>query len=403
MFPYSCGFLHRRRPPVAGPADQIDVTAAQRLLALAGILMFAFLGAIQALYGPLLPGFQRAFTIDSSTVGLIFVAHGLGALLGIFVPSMIGIAAVARRWLTTGTGLVLIGAGAVMLAPTWPTLLAAVFVLAMGFGIHVIRLNSLFIAGFGTRAMAMTQLLNAAFSIGCILGPVALGLIGVPSQSLFGAIAAGALLLLPLCALADRSVPNAARTELGAAEGVPSGAGTIVLLGAFVALMALLVGVENSIAGWTATLALANGYSYAAAANLTAVFFGCIFAGRLLAAVVSHRFRPDALVLGALVCVALCLSIAVFSRASPIVFAATGLAISPLFAGTLVWLGARLPTLRHANAVVIGGALIGSATFPALVGRIIARFGVAAATPAVLCIALAAAAVGASIYAMRRP
>jgi FHS family glucose/mannose:H+ symporter-like MFS transporter len=378
------------------------VTAAQRLLALAGILMFAFLGAIQALYGPLLPEFQRAFAIDSSRVGLIFVSHGLGALLGIFVPSMIRVSAATRRWLSVGTVLLLLGAGAVTLAPTWPTILAAVFVLAIGFGIHVIRLNSLFIAGFGTRAMAMTQLLNAAFSIGCILGPLALGLIGTPSQSLFGAITVGALLLLPICALTDRSVPSGAHTESGAAEAVPSAAGTTVLLIGFVALMSLIVGVENSIAGWTATLALADGYSYATAANLTAVFFGCIFAGRLLAAAVSHRFRPDALVLGAIVCVALCLSIAVFSRASPIVFAATGFAIAPLFAGTLVWLGARLPTLRHANAVVIGGALIGSATFPALVGRIIGRFGVTAATPAVLCIALAAAAVAASIYVLRR-
>jgi len=46
--------------------------------------------------------------------------------------------------------------------------------------------------------------------------------------------------------------------------------------------------------------------------------------------------------------------------------------------------------------------LIGSATFPALVGRIIGRFGVAAATPAVLCIAVAAAAVATSIYLLRR-
>jgi fucose permease len=378
------------------------VTSPQRLLALAGILMFAFLGAIQALYGPLLPVFQRAFAIDSSKVGLIFVAHGLGALLGIFVPSMIRVPAATRRWLSVGTGLLLLGAGAVTLAPTWPTILAAVFVLAVGFGIHVIRLNSLFIAGFGTRAMAddtTAQCLPSAS--GASSGRLRWVSSVLPRRSV-RCDSAGALLLLPICALTDRSVPSEARTELGATQAVTSAAGTTVLLLAFVALMALIVGVENSIAGWTATLALANGYTYAAAANLTAVFFGCIFAGRLVAAAVSHRFRPDALVLGAIVCVALCLSIVVFSRASPIVFAATGFAMAPLFAGTLVWLGVRLPTLQHANALVIGGALIGSATFPALVGRIIGRFGVAAATPAVLCIAVAAAAVATSIYLLRR-
>jgi fucose permease len=227
--------------------------------------------------------------------------------------------------------------------------------------------------------------------------------VGVPSQSLFGAIAAGALVLLPMCALTDRDGPGPTQTPLGQdhKHAAPAGAGW--LLGAFVVLMSLVVGVENSIAGWTTTLALANGYTYAAAANLTAVFFGCVFTGRLLAAGLAHRIRAGALVIGAIACVAMFMSIAVFSRAAPIAFAATGFALAPIFAATLVWLGAALPTTRHANALVIGGALIGSALFPPLVGRVIGRFGIAAASPAILCIALAALAVGASIHALRRP
>ena len=40
-----------------------------RLIAATGILIFAFLGAIQALYGPLLPALQRTFGVDNpSTV-----------------------------------------------------------------------------------------------------------------------------------------------------------------------------------------------------------------------------------------------------------------------------------------------------------------------------------------------
>jgi hypothetical protein len=46
-------------------------------------------GAVQAPYGPLLPGFQRAFGIGAGTVGLLFSAHGLGALLGILLPSFV--------------------------------------------------------------------------------------------------------------------------------------------------------------------------------------------------------------------------------------------------------------------------------------------------------------------------
>src|SRR5690349_8810994 len=122
------------------PGFFAHVTSAQRLLAVTGILLFAFLGSIQALYGPLLPGLQRAFAIDTSQVGVIFTAHGLGALMGIFVPSLVKAPIANRRWLTVATGLLLLGAAALAMAPTWNTTLAAAFVLAIGFGIHVIRL-----------------------------------------------------------------------------------------------------------------------------------------------------------------------------------------------------------------------------------------------------------------------
>ena len=378
------------------------MTYSQRQIAATGILVFAFLGAIQALYGPLLPGLQRTFAIDTSTVGLIFSAHGLGALLGISVPSIVHTPLLARRWLSAASGLVALGAGALALAPSWLTVLLAAFVLAVGFGIHVVRLNSVFVAGFGDRSMTMAQLLNASFSIGSIIGPVALGLAGAPSQALFGAIAACALLLTPLCALADRA-SRAATTTLDAAERLSGDwARTGLLLCAFVVLMSLVVGTENAIAGWTTTLALAAGYTYTGAANLTAVFFGCVFIGRLLAAGLAHRLRTSAVVIGALVCVVAFLSVAVFSRGAPIVFVATGLALAPLFAATLVWLGASVPSMRHGNAVVIGGALVGSALFPALVGRVIGSFGVAAAPPAILCIAFAALAAAAVIQVLRR-
>ena len=376
------------------------MNSAQRLLAITGILVFAFLGAIQALYGPLLPGLQRAFSIDTSKVGLIYTAHGLGALSGIFVPSVVNAAVAVRRWLVAATGLLLLGSGALAVAPSWETTLAAVFLLAIGFGIHVIRLNSLFIASFGARGTTMSQLLNAAFSIGSILGPLMLGIVGAPSKTLFGPIAGAALLLLPMCLFADRAIVPVLPRQLGSAR--PNPARDVGLLCAFVALMSLVVGVENSIAGWTATLALANGFNYASAASLTAAFFGCIFAGRLVAAAIAHRVRPAVLVMGALLCMLLLLSLALFPRATPIAFVATGFALAPLFAGTLVWLGARLPTSAHANAFVIGGALMGSALYPPLVGRVIGWFGMPAAPPAVLGIALAAFGVGLWICFLRR-
>jgi fucose permease len=363
--------------------------ARAHLIALTGICVFAFLGAIQALYGPLLPGLQRAFAIDSGSAGLIFTAHGAGALLGIFIPSVLSTGPLARHWLSIATTLVLLGAALLGASPTWAATLTGAFVLAVGFGIHVIRLNSVFISGFGARGMAMAQLLNAAFSIGCILGPLAMGLTGAATMRVFAPVSLLAAMLVPLCLLADRaSSPVVPQPPVGFKDEVTPPRTDILLLSAFVLLMSLVVGVENSIAGWIATVALSRGDSYGRAADLTAAFFACIFVGRLLAAGLGHRARPNALVIGAIGLVVVFMSAAALSGAAPIAFVLTGFALAPLFAGTLAWLAEAMRGARHANAIVISGALIGSATFPPLVGRVMARFQVSAAAPAILCIAI---------------
>lgn len=370
------------------------MNSAQRFLAVSGILTFAFLGSVQALYGPLLPGLRETFVLDAGAVGLIFTAHGLGALLGILIPSLLRAQSFAKHWLGIASILLLVGAGGVAVAPSWLATLAAAFVLATGFGIHVVRLNSLFVASFGTRGMTMLQLINAAFSIGSILGPLMLGLAGSASPRLFGVVAAVALALAPASLATDRTVRQIleASDEEDAEANARSRAhtGSRTLLAAFVALMCLTVGVENSLAGWMTTLALADGYSFEAAANLTAAFFGAIFTGRLVAAALGHRLPAAYQVISAIVFIAIVLSIAIVTDIGPIAFAVAGFGIAPIFAATLVWLGSRLPTSAHANTIVIAGALLGSAILPAFVGRVTAQLGTVAAPPAILCMALAA-------------
>lgn len=380
--------------------------SAQRFLALAGILTFAFLGAVQSLYGPLLPGLRQAFSLDTAAVGLIFTAHGFGALLGILLPSLLRTPLVSSHWLGIASALLILGAAGVALAPLWPATLAAAFVLATGFGIHVVRLNSLFVASFGTRGMTMLQLINAAFSIGSILGPVTIGLSGEASPHLFGAVAIVALALLPVSVATDakaRAIHAATPSdETEASARVGRRSGSRALLAAFVALMCMTVGVENSLAGWMTTLALADGYSFAQAANLTAGFFGAIFIGRLIAAGLGHRVPAAYQVIAAIGFIALMLSIAVVTQIGPIAFVLAGFGIAPIFGATLVWLGSALPTSTHANTIVIAGALLGSAVLPALVGRAVAQFGAAAAPPAILCIALVALAIAIWVQLARR-
>jgi FHS family glucose/mannose:H+ symporter-like MFS transporter len=370
------------------------VKSAQWFIAVGGILTFAFLGAIQALYGPLLPGLRRAFALDPAAVGLIFTAHGSGALAGILLPSLVRAQWLANCWLGLASAFLLLGASGLATAPTWPATLVAAFVLALGFGIHVVRLNGLFVVGFGARGMTMSQLINAAFSVGSILGPAVIGLLGQASPRVFGGVAILALALLPVSLVTDRKARAISAIspdrEPGRSALAGRRSGSRVLLAAFVALMCLAVGVENSLAGWMTTLALADGYSFAEAANLTAGFFGAIFIGRLIAAALGHRVPAAYQVIAAIAFIAVMLSIAVVTQVGPVAFVLAGFGIAPIFAATLVWLGSALPTSPHANTIVIAGALLGSAVLPALVGRAVAQFGPAAAPPAILCIALAA-------------
>src|SRR5439155_32164 len=98
----------------------------------------------------------------------------------------------------------------------------------------------------------------AAFSIGTILGPVVLGMTADPSPHVFRTIAVLALVLFPLSVLmgnkAESSVPSSNPATCTGRESWG-------LLAAFVSIMCLVGGAENSIGGWTTTLALADGYT----------------------------------------------------------------------------------------------------------------------------------------------
>jgi fucose permease len=363
------------------------MSPAQRLTAVTGLLTFCFMGAIQALYGPLLPALQSRFGIDAAAAGVIFSAHGGGALAGILLPDVMRV--LGRAWLALATALVALGALVIALAPSWPVLLSGACVLALGFGIHVVRLNSLFITGFGARSATMSQLLNAAFSIGSVIGPLVLGVGAWAYPGFYGGIIAVSLALLPLCAMTDRRA-SAAEPASPARTPHPWQGETLLLLCAFAGLMSLAVGAENAIAGWMTSIALARGLDAAQGASMTAVLFGLIFLGRLFSAGFAHRMAARRLVLLALTFLCALLTISAATRCVVPALVLCGLAIAPLFAGTLAWLAHTMPDPRRANAPVIAGALTGSALFPWLVGRIIGHWGIDAAPGAILVIGLAA-------------
>lgn len=353
-------------------------------LAIAGVSIFFFLGATQSLYGPLLPALRADFGLGSATVGLVFTAHGVAEFFGVLAPSVLSThSLLARRSLTAATCLLAVGAMAFAIAHSWPTLLLAVFVFALGFGVHVGRLNALFVTSFGARSGSMSQLINAGFSVGSILGPLAVSYWLQASRSLFFAIGIASALLVPIAWWIDRDY--APRTDNAARARITTSRRNAVVAG-FVVVMLLTVGVESCVGGWLTSLALFRGLEPAQAARFTSWFFAGIFLGRVVAALVGRHWNPAATVIAAIVGINALLLIACFESRAPIAFAATGLAVAPIFPATLLWLTRCDPDAHRSSALVIAGAILGSAVFPPLVGTAIDQFGGNATAPATFAI-----------------
>ena len=163
-----------------------------------GFGLFALIGAVTALYGPVIPVLIRTFALSEASGGLIMSAHFAGATAGIFA-----FGATARRFgykalLLVSLGLLMAGCLGLANAPSWPFALGMTAALGLGYGGLAAGINELFAYGFGGRGTVMLSLVNAVFGIGATLGPLLLALTGATG---FRGVLACALVGLPLLGL----------------------------------------------------------------------------------------------------------------------------------------------------------------------------------------------------------
>lgn len=335
--------------------------------AFSSVLVFVLIGAAQALYGPVLPVLSRELGVSVGTAGLLISAHSVGALLGVLSAVPLRGRSLAR-W-RAGVAVALLGVGAALLAlaTTWTAALLAAGLIGLGYGAITVGLNSLFAAGFGSRSAAMVNLLNALFGVGAIVGPLLVAATTPNARLPFVVVAVSALLLLPLAFALDDRVESAAPTEAPRAPRGP-------LVG-FITLLALGVGVEASSIGWTATYLVGLGAAPQAAARFTALFFVMFTLGRLAVAPLSLRLAPPTIVLTTLALAVALLLVAHVPSVAPYALAALGAALAAVFPNTFTWASRAVQARQDATAVIVAGALLGSAVFPALVGQVVAFAG----------------------------
>jgi FHS family glucose/mannose:H+ symporter-like MFS transporter len=337
-----------------------------------GLLLFLSIGGLYSLYGPIIPTLRAAFGIGTVAAGLALSAHFVGAMAGIVCwvvgESRLG----SRRSLLVATGMAIAGAVGFASATRWPPALGAASIIGLGFGALVVGLNRLFATGFGSGSAAMLNVLGASFGCGAIVGPLWLSLVDGRFRLVFLGFALVAAVGL-LFVLRVPEIPAPQETVTRPSRGMPKE------LWGFVAFYVLYVGVESGIGGWEATHLLSRGLTEVGAGNWTSAYWAAITIGRALAAPVALRVAPDRLVLAALLLAIVMLGLAHVSLLTPWAYAASGLALAPIFPTGLAWLHSSLPSARRATAIVIAGAQVGGVVVPPLVGRLVTL-----ASPAVI-------------------
>jgi fucose permease len=360
--------------------------------------LFVVLGLTISVLGPALPGMRGDFGTSLSEAGLVFALHSAGYLGGVFLAGPLADA----RGRKTATGAGAAGlAGAMALAaaaPSWPLLLGSMVLAGIAFALLDISLNVAIadaVPGAGRRAAAM-NLLHGGFSVGTLAAPAGLAFLwsqGLGWRSALAATAAATAISLAGFLGPGGKWPGASERGREVTAGRPpaiGGAAAVLrrlrepAIRRLAAIQGLYVGVEIGIAGWLTTYLVEEfGAAEGVGALSTTVYWTGFLAGRPLAAYLTHRFGPSAVLPW------LCLS-AVLAAAAGVAaptsllaaaaFAATGVAISGVFPTVLTLAQEGHPgDVAASTAVITGAAALGALTWPLLAGGVAQAAGLRAA------------------------
>jgi fucose permease len=284
-----------------------------------------------------------------------------------------------RIWVSTGSAFLGLGSAAVALAPTWPSFLAGVFVIGVGWGVLVIGLNQLVAHSAGPRRSALLNALNGAYSAGAVASPILVANYGQGHLSLlYAGAAVVAVALIPAAAGISGRLP----VVVGPAQR--SG----LLIGIFVCAFVLYVSVEAGTGGWMTSHLESVGVQSAGAAKLTSGFWLALAAGRLLITLVPASVPEPAIVLAGSAVATITLLGAWSGIATPWAYILTGLALAPIFPTGIAWLARLRPDDARATSWLFPAATVGGIAGPGAIGLVVARSGVSWA-PLVLAVAAA--------------
>jgi MFS transporter, FHS family, L-fucose permease len=356
-------------------------TLSSRGTVAASCALFFALGVVTAAVGPALPNLAANTASGLSSLGVVFTAIFLGALLAQVVAGPLNDRLGQRPVLLVGIVLLMVGTAGLTTGRSLPLVLACALIAGLGHGAIDVSVNVLIAEVFVERSAAALNLLNVFFGVGAVAGPALAGLTlqlwGTALPSLW--LGAGLFVLLaplaPLLAVVPRTLHRAEQ----AAPAAPLYRSP--LLWAIGALVLLYVGIENGIGGWTtAYLVQTTALTAATAALVTSGFWLALTVGRVAGAILGTRLAPHTLLrvslIGSFAGGALLALTTGHALLSTVAVLMLGLCFGPIFPTALAITAAnfRQATGTAASIVVALGSL-GGMSLPWLQGVLLERGG----------------------------
>ncbi|CAG7626075.1 Glucose/mannose transporter GlcP [Paenibacillus solanacearum] len=347
-----------------------------------GYLSYLLIGLAHVIMGSLLPEmlahYGKDYSAGGQLVSLQFFGFLLGVLSGPWWSGKLG----KRGALFLCLGCLSAAELVFFTLPSWPVVLTVAPLAGFGFGMVETIIGALVIQFLeGSRKTFVMTRLEVFFGLGALGMPLisSIFIAGGWWRGAFLSLGVLSFAMVVLWALLPLGRMQAMMQKTAAGEGAELHSPPtfrhkpIGLFAIFIAVFAIYVGTEMSVANFLPSILVANVQLQPEIAVLGGTcFWGAMAVGRLFAAHLAERFGYAAYLLAS--CVGGCVVLACFAMvqgaaASFALIALLGLVLSGVFSITLIYANSFFKGLEErVTSILIASGGVGGATLPLLTG-----------------------------------
>ncbi len=329
------------------------------------------MGLMLSALGPTLPALARNTHTTLSDFSLIFVARGVGSIIGSILGGRLLDRIPANRVVVASVlGSLLLTAAVPLVDSLW-ALVGIIFIIGLGTGMLTVSGNALLIWLHGDAVPPFMNMLHFSYGVGTSITPLIIAQTLPLQDGLVWSYGLLALLALPaaLFPLFLRS-PRPLQPEVNAAPRLfrPD----------LVALLTLIffgyAAASYAVGGWIFTYATRMQlFDETSAAYLTSVYWGALTVGRLVSIPLAARLKPNRIllidILGALAFSALMALLPGSPLALVVGTAGLGFFLATIFPTTMSLAGRVLAINGKVTSIFSSGSSLGTLFVPWLVGQ----------------------------------